>query len=79
MRKLKILMITSILIITVASPIFAEDIVTRPDNDGYYSKNAHQGQGQKLGGKSGDKSKKGLDRASERSKGVDGQKDKVEK
>lgn len=78
MRKLKILMITSILIIAAASPIFAKNIVTRPDNGEYYSTNARHGQGQKLGGKSGDKSKKGLDNASRHSDAI-GQERKTEK
>ncbi len=78
MRKLKILMITSILIIAVASPIFAKDIVTEPSG-GYYSTHARHGRGQQLGGKSGEKSVKGLENASRRSKGAIGRKDNVEK
>ena len=85
MRKLKILMITSILIIAVASPIFAKDIVTGPPG-GYYSTNARHGQGQKLGGKSGEKSRrksgkksgKGLENASRHSDAI-GPQSKVEK
>jgi hypothetical protein len=86
MRKLKILMITSILIIAVASPIFAKDIVTGPDNGGYCSTNAHRGQGQQLGGKSGEKSQRksgkksgtGLENASRHSDAI-GQNNKTEK
>jgi hypothetical protein len=68
--KIKTLMITSILIMALASPVFAKDIVPLPDNSGHYSTRAHRGQGQRLGGKSGAKSTKGLNNASERSNGV---------
>jgi hypothetical protein len=79
MMKLKTLMITSIVIIAMASPILAKDVVTGPDNGGYYSTNAHHGQGQQLGGKSGEKSAKGLNNASTRSKGVSSRSDGAEK
>ena len=71
MRKLKTFMIASVLIIAVASPIFAKDIATRPPGR-YYSTNAHHGQGQQLGGKSGERSKKGLGNAYNNSKGAIG-------
>jgi hypothetical protein len=78
MRKLTILMITSLFVISMASPIFAKDVVEKPSG-GYQSTHAHHGQGQQLGGKSGDKSSKGLRKASERSKGAVSTKDSTQK